>query len=48
MRYLVIQVGSGVLLLAGMIIHFKATGSLVLIFGKWECLARTSFFWPLA
>ena len=28
MRYLVIQVGSGVLLLAGAIIHFKQTGSL--------------------
>ena len=28
MRYLVIQVGSGVLLLAGTIIHFRATGSL--------------------
>ena len=32
MRYLVIQVGSGVLLLAGMIIHFKATGSLAFDF----------------
>ena len=28
MRYLIIQVGSGVLLLAGAIIHFKTTGSL--------------------
>lgn len=28
MRYLIIQVGSGVLLLAGTIIHFKTTGSL--------------------
>ncbi len=29
MRYLIIQVGSGVLLLAGAILHFDATGSLV-------------------
>ncbi|MEK9685167.1 MAG: proton-conducting transporter membrane subunit, partial [Rhodospirillaceae bacterium] len=28
MRYLVIQVGSGVLLLAGAVIHFKTTGSI--------------------
>ncbi len=28
MRYLIIQVGSGVLLLAGVLVHFQATGSL--------------------
>jgi multicomponent Na+:H+ antiporter subunit D len=32
MRYLVIQVGSGVLLLAGSIIHYKATGSIAFDF----------------
>ena len=32
MRYLVIQVGSGVLLLAGAIIHFRSTGSLAFDF----------------
>jgi len=32
MRYLVIQVGSGVLLLAGSIIHYQATGSIAFNF----------------
>ena len=31
MRYLIIQVGSGVLLLAGVLVHYRGTGSLAFV-----------------